>query len=156
MFFSLFFLLSLISQNYYKLRTHSSFYLTFKLSFQSLFIVCFLTSVCFLHPLISIVFIVSILLTISVFLTYFLVDSLIIHFYRCIGWKLNNRLNDHQFSGSKYWKMSSLNLLLDHNNILYEDPSQGEGPSKPIQFPFIDLVENYYDDFIESSPRSFY
>jgi hypothetical protein len=110
MFFSLFFLL--ISQHLYKLRTQNSFYLTLKLSCQSDFSVCFLIFVCFLHQSISIVFIVSIFLTVSLFLT-FLVDYLIIHFYRFIGWKLNNRLNDHQFSGSKYWKMSSPSLLLD-------------------------------------------
>jgi hypothetical protein len=52
--------------------------------------------------------------------------------------------------------MSSLNVLLDQNNILSKDPLKGEGPSKPIQFPLINLVENDDDDVIESSPRSFY
>jgi hypothetical protein len=89
------------------------FNLTLKLYQKSHFSVCFLTFICFLHQSVIIVFIVSILLTVSFFLTYFLVDTLIIPFICCIGWRLNNHLNDPQFTGSNYWKMSSLNILLD-------------------------------------------
>jgi hypothetical protein len=30
---------------------------------------------------------------------------------------------------------------LDHNNIPSKDPSQGKGPSQPVQISFIDLVK---------------
>jgi hypothetical protein len=35
---------------------------------------------------------------------------------------------------------------MDQNHTLSEDPSHGEGPSEPIQFPFINLVKNNDDD----------
>jgi hypothetical protein len=40
---------------------------------------------------------------------------------------------------------------MDQSNTSSEDPSHGEGPSEPIQFPFINLVKNNDDDdiFIE-------